>query len=76
MLVPQGFIGSEVGGAEHKLLVSVEIKQKLGNYPRPDDDEVLKGVFRRCCRSLQSRAGGCQRSVRCGGGGCGGMWGR
>lgn len=40
MLVPQGFIGSEVGGAEHNLLVSVEIRQRLGNYPRPDREAV------------------------------------
>lgn len=40
MLVPQGFIDSEVGVAEHDLLVSVEIKQKLGNYPRPDREAV------------------------------------
>jgi hypothetical protein len=40
MLVPQGFVGSEVGGIEHDLLVSVEIRQKLSNYPRPDREPV------------------------------------
>ena len=40
MLVPQGFVGSEVGDANHGLLVSVEIRQKLGNYPRPDREPV------------------------------------
>ena len=40
MLNPQGFVGSEVGGAGHDLLVSVEIKQRLGNYPRPDREAV------------------------------------
>lgn len=40
MLVPQGFVGSEVGGIEHDLLVSVEIRQKLSNYPRHDREPV------------------------------------
>lgn len=40
MLIPQGFVGSDVGGAEHDLLVSVEIRQKLGNYPKPDREAV------------------------------------
>lgn len=40
MLIPQGFVGSEVGGAGHDLLVRVEIKQRLGNYPRPDREPV------------------------------------
>ncbi len=40
MLIPQGFIGSEAGGAEDGLLVSVEIRQKLSNYPRPDREPV------------------------------------
>jgi hypothetical protein len=40
MLAPQSFIGSEVSSAEHDLLVSVEIRQKLSNYPRPDREPV------------------------------------
>lgn len=40
MLAPQGFVGSEVSGAEHAFLVSVEIRQRLSNYPRPDRESV------------------------------------
>jgi len=40
MLVPKGFVGSEVGSTEHDLLVSVEIRQKLSNYPRSDREPV------------------------------------
>jgi hypothetical protein len=40
MLIPHAFIGSEIGGVERDLLVSVEIKQKLSNYPRPDREPV------------------------------------
>lgn len=40
MLVSQGFVGSDVGGIEHDLLVNVEIRQKLSNYPRPDREPV------------------------------------
>lgn len=40
MLAPQGFVGSEVSGAEHDFLVSVEIRQRLSNYPRPDREPV------------------------------------
>jgi hypothetical protein len=40
VLTPTAFIGSEVRGADHDLLVSVEIRQKLSNYPRPDREAV------------------------------------
>jgi hypothetical protein len=40
MLIPQGFVGSDVGGTEQDFLVSVEIRQKLGNYPKPDRESV------------------------------------
>jgi len=40
VLTPTALIGSEVRGADHDLLVSVEIRQKLSNYPRPDREAV------------------------------------
>ena len=40
VLIPTALIGSEVHGADHDLLVSVEIRQKLSNYPRPDRESV------------------------------------
>jgi hypothetical protein len=40
VLIPKAFIGSEVSGVDHDLLVSVEIRQKLSNYPRPDRESV------------------------------------
>ncbi len=40
VLSPKAFIGSEVRSVDHDLLVSVEIRQKLSNYPRPDREAV------------------------------------
>jgi hypothetical protein len=40
MLTPHAFIGSDVTDANPELLVSVEIKQKLGNYPKEDKEPV------------------------------------
>jgi hypothetical protein len=40
MLTPHAFIGSDMTNADPELLVSVEIKQKLGNYPKEDKEPV------------------------------------
>ncbi|WP_228040295.1 hypothetical protein [Nodosilinea sp. LEGE 07088] len=40
VLTPTAFIGSEMRAADNDLIVSVEIRQKLSNYPRPDREPV------------------------------------
>lgn len=42
MLVLHAFIGSKGHPAEHDFLVSVEIRQKLSHYPRPDREPVKR----------------------------------
>lgn len=40
MLTPAAFVGSDGTDADTDVLVSVEIRQKLGNYPKADRDPV------------------------------------
>ena len=40
MLIPAALIGSERSDADADVLVRVEIRQKLGNYPKANKDPV------------------------------------
>ncbi len=40
MLTPTAFVDSRLSDTEPEVLVSVEIRQKLGNFPKPDREPV------------------------------------